>query len=70
MAKTNFKSVDEYIDSQPEAAQGVLERLRSTIRKAVPGASEVISYQRSRRRAADELGSWRFVREETAMIQR
>ena len=45
MAKTDFKSVDDYIASQPEPVQGVLERVRSTIRKAVPGAQEVISYQ-------------------------
>jgi uncharacterized protein YdhG (YjbR/CyaY superfamily) len=45
MAKTDFKSVDEYIASQPEAAQEVLERVRNTIRKAVPEADEVISYQ-------------------------
>ncbi len=45
MAKTDFKSVDEYIASQPEAVQGLLERVRSTIRKAVPGADEMISYQ-------------------------
>jgi uncharacterized protein YdhG (YjbR/CyaY superfamily) len=45
MAKTNFKSVDEYIAWQPEAAQGVLERVRSTIRKAIRGAEEAISYQ-------------------------
>lgn len=45
MAKTDFKSVDEYIAAQPEAVQGVLERVRSIIRKAVPGAEEVISYQ-------------------------
>lgn len=45
MAKTNFKSVDEYIASQPERVQRVLNRVRSTIRKAVPGAAEVISYQ-------------------------
>ncbi len=45
MAKTDFKSVDEYIASQPEAVQGVLERVRSTIRKAVPEAEEVISYK-------------------------
>jgi uncharacterized protein YdhG (YjbR/CyaY superfamily) len=45
MAKTDFKSVDEYIASQPEAVQGILERVRSTVRKAVPGAEEVISYQ-------------------------
>jgi uncharacterized protein YdhG (YjbR/CyaY superfamily) len=45
MAKIDFKSVDEYIASQPEATQGVLKRVRSTIRKAVPGAEEVISYK-------------------------
>ena len=45
MAKTEFKSVDEYIASQPEAVQGILGRVRSTIRKAVPGAEEVISYK-------------------------
>ncbi len=45
MAKTDFKSVDEYIAAQPEAVQGVLERVRSAIRKALPGAEEVISYQ-------------------------
>ena len=45
MAKTDFKSVDEYIASQPGAVQGVLKRVRSTIRKAVPGAEEVISYK-------------------------
>ena len=45
MAKTDFKSVDQYIASQPESAQGVLNRVRSSIRKALPGAEEVISYQ-------------------------
>ena len=45
MAKTDFKSVDEYIASQPEAVQRVLKRVRSTIRKTVPGAEEVISYK-------------------------
>ena len=45
MAKTDFKSVDEYIASQPEQVQAVLERVRSTLRKALPGAEEVISYQ-------------------------
>ena len=43
-AKTEFKSVDEYIASQPEAVQRVLERVRRSIRKAMPGADEVISY--------------------------
>jgi uncharacterized protein YdhG (YjbR/CyaY superfamily) len=45
MAKTNFKSVDEYIASQPEASQGILARVRNIIREAVPGAEEVISYK-------------------------
>jgi uncharacterized protein YdhG (YjbR/CyaY superfamily) len=45
MAKTDFKSVDEYIASQPETVQETLERVRSAIRKALPGAEEVISYQ-------------------------
>ena len=45
MAKTDFKSVDEYIASQPEAVQGVLKHVRSAIRKAVPSAEEVISYK-------------------------
>jgi len=45
MPKTNFKSVDEYIASQPEAVANVLKRFRSIIRRALPGAEEVISYQ-------------------------
>ena len=45
MAKTDFKSVDEYIASQPDASQAVLTRVRSAIRKAVPGAEESIAYQ-------------------------
>ena len=45
MAKTNFKSVDEYIATHPENVQTILQRVRSTIRNAVPGADEVISYQ-------------------------
>jgi uncharacterized protein YdhG (YjbR/CyaY superfamily) len=45
MAKTGFKSADDYIASQPETVQGVLRHVRSIIRKALPGAEEVISYQ-------------------------
>ena len=45
MAKTDFKSVDEYIATHPGDVQAILQRLCSTIRKAVPGAEEVISYQ-------------------------
>jgi uncharacterized protein YdhG (YjbR/CyaY superfamily) len=42
---TDFKSVDQYIASQPKAAQLTLKRVRSAIRKAVPKAQEVISYK-------------------------
>lgn len=45
MTKTNPASVDEYLASQPKAVQAVLERVRSTIRRSVPGAEEVISYK-------------------------
>ena len=45
MTKTDSKSVDEYIASQPEAVRHLLARVRSTIRKAVPGAEELISYK-------------------------
>jgi uncharacterized protein YdhG (YjbR/CyaY superfamily) len=45
MADTGYKSVDEYIATFPEDVQVILQRVRHTIRKAVPGADEVISYQ-------------------------
>ena len=45
MMGKNLKSVDEYIASQPEAIQGMLRRVRSAIRKALPAAEEVISYR-------------------------
>src|SRR5262245_14288544 len=45
MAKTDFKSVTEYIASKPRDAQASLKLVRGAIRKAVPAAIEVISYQ-------------------------
>ncbi|MBV9271118.1 MAG: DUF1801 domain-containing protein [Candidatus Eremiobacteraeota bacterium] len=39
-----FNSVDEYIAAQPGSAQPALRLVRETIRKAVPGAEESISY--------------------------
>jgi uncharacterized protein YdhG (YjbR/CyaY superfamily) len=42
---SRFKSVDEYIASHPEGVRATLQRVRSTIRKALPGAEEAISYQ-------------------------
>ena len=45
MANSGFKSVDEYIAKQPKGVQASLRRVREVIRKAMPGAEEVISYQ-------------------------
>src|ERR1051326_8903521 len=45
MAKTDFKSVNEYIASKPQDVRTVLTRVRSVIRKAIPAAEETISYQ-------------------------
>jgi uncharacterized protein YdhG (YjbR/CyaY superfamily) len=45
MAKTDFKSVDEYIATFPVETQKALMQLRSTIRAAIPETEEVISYQ-------------------------
>lgn len=44
MPKIAFKSIDDYIDAQPEASKPVLHGLRNIIRKALPAAEEVISY--------------------------
>lgn len=45
MPNTDFKTVDEYIATHPEGVQAVLQLVRTTIRKAVPDADEMISYQ-------------------------
>jgi uncharacterized protein YdhG (YjbR/CyaY superfamily) len=45
MTRAGFQSVDEYIAAQPAPARPALERVRATIRKALPGATEGISYQ-------------------------
>jgi uncharacterized protein YdhG (YjbR/CyaY superfamily) len=45
MAKTDFQSIPEYIASKPRPVQALLKRVRSAIRKAIPGAKEGIAYQ-------------------------
>ena len=45
VAKTAFRSVNEYIASKPKDVRVVLERVRRAIRTAVPAAEETISYQ-------------------------
>lgn len=39
------KNIDEYIAGFPRDIQEILVKIRSTIRKAAPGAEEKISYQ-------------------------
>lgn len=39
-----FASVDQYIAAQPAGARDALERVRGAIRKALPRATETISY--------------------------
>jgi uncharacterized protein YdhG (YjbR/CyaY superfamily) len=45
MGKANFTNVDEYISAQPESVRVALQLVRSTLRKNLPGAEEVISYK-------------------------
>lgn len=42
---TQYKTIDEYIDTFPEDIQIILEKMRQTIRRAAPEAVEGISYQ-------------------------
>ncbi len=43
--QTKSKTIDEYIASFPKDVQEILEKVRTTISKAAPGAKEKISYQ-------------------------
>lgn len=45
MAKTDFKTMDDYIQTFPEDVQVILEQVRQTIQKAAPKAEETIKYQ-------------------------
>lgn len=45
MAKTDYKTIDEYIATFPKETQQILQTVRRAIKKAVPEAEEVISYQ-------------------------
>jgi uncharacterized protein YdhG (YjbR/CyaY superfamily) len=48
MPRVAFKSVDEYIASQPEPARSALRQVRDAIRTAVPKAEELIAYNMPR----------------------
>jgi uncharacterized protein YdhG (YjbR/CyaY superfamily) len=43
--KGQYKTIDEYIQTFPENIQNLLEKMRQTIHKAAPEATEAISYQ-------------------------
>ena len=43
--KARPKNIDEYIAGFPSDIQKILAKIRSTIKKAAPGAEEKISYQ-------------------------
>jgi uncharacterized protein YdhG (YjbR/CyaY superfamily) len=40
-----FKTIDEYINTFPEAVRNILNELRQTIKEAAPEAEETINYQ-------------------------
>jgi len=44
-ARTEPKTIDEYMASFPHEVQDLLEKIRRTIRKAAPDAEEGIKYQ-------------------------
>ena len=45
MAKSKPKTIDDYLAGLPADKRAALEKLRKTIRAAVPDAEECISYQ-------------------------
>jgi uncharacterized protein YdhG (YjbR/CyaY superfamily) len=55
MIKAKFESVDEYISLQPEPVAAKLAIVRNTIRKALPKAEEVISYNMPAYRLLGEI---------------
>lgn len=45
MAKTNYKSIDHYINAFPDEIQIILTSVRKAVKEIIPEAEEVISYQ-------------------------
>ena len=43
--RSSAKDISDYIKQQPENVRAILEELRQTIKKEVPEAEEIISYQ-------------------------
>lgn len=40
-----MKTVDDYLASKPPPVRAVLRQVRAAVRKAAPGAQEIISYR-------------------------
>lgn len=63
MAKTDYQSVDGYLEAQAEVARAVLARVRAVVRKALPKAEEGISYQMPAYRLPEGwviyIGAWK-----------
>ncbi len=45
MIKTQFKTLDEYIKTFPPEVQAILQKMRTTVHRAAPEATEAVSYQ-------------------------
>lgn len=45
MAKTDYKTIDQYQETFPAEAQSRMQAIREVIHEVVPEAEEVISYQ-------------------------
>jgi uncharacterized protein YdhG (YjbR/CyaY superfamily) len=45
MVKARSESVDEYIAKHPPRVRAILRRVRTIVRRALPGAEETLSYQ-------------------------
>jgi len=45
MENTTPKNIDEYIAKYPKDVQATLQKIRATIKRAAPDATEAISYQ-------------------------
>ena len=43
--KTQFKTIDEYVETFPKDVQSVLQKIRQAVQEAAPDAVETISYQ-------------------------
>jgi uncharacterized protein YdhG (YjbR/CyaY superfamily) len=58
MAKPAFASIDEYLDSQPQAVRALLHHVREAIRAAIPSAEEAVAFKQDGR-AVLHFAGWK-----------